>query len=905
MRQLPADTVRLLSSSQIVTCVSNVVKELVENSLDAGASSIEVKLENFGLDRLEVRDNGSGIKAVDAPVMALKHYTSKICCHDDLERLETYGFRGEALGSICAVAEVTVTTKTVSDKFSTQYTLNHTGHITSQKPSHLGQGTTVCVLKLFKNLPVRRQLYSNNKKCKEELKKAQDLLMAYGIIKPELRILLTHNKAAVWQKAKVPDHRTALMAVLGTAPMANMVPLQHHQEEPEVTIEGYFPKRGSDYSLTSSSNCDRTFIFINDRPVRHKEILKVLRQQYSSQVERDVSQSRYPILMMSITVPAASVDVNVTPDKTHVMLHNKDAVLLVVETMLVSLYGPESRTEPAFHSGAVAVVPDPSNCGSVLDDAGTGLDPPRCHTASLSRSSSSNHTAQPLQSRSADTSSSSISEDWVVDSIPRIPDLNLSLTDDDSILDALGTADFGPAEDGESPANAGRTGGVDTPEISAESWSRGHGLLDPDSREPLVPVKVCVPGATETEGTECEKRERMSSGVGDKASKLTAYDLISSCAVRRPLSASAIFEQEARAAVLRENPTASPRDIAAALEERWKNLGAEGRKKYEEKAEKELNRYNLQSKKVSERVTPAGESEKQPKLPLLSSGSLLAQKRKASFSQQQLDQLFSQPPKKKKTLPKNQSTLVPFSLEALRRRLTTRPVPCSTLGGLEIVGRLSSHGAWLVLRSHTLMLLNPSLLEEALLFNRLLETNVLPAASLCTPVQLTEGLLGGPENTRVLCDMQKETADLSGATYFSDPRLVANGFRIRLTPGSPSTESHLEVVGMADCVPFFGVADLREILTAIVKRNAATVKDCRPLKVHSFLEGEAVRLARQLPLRLSREDVRDMLSRKERQLSARDETCLHGRPFLHPLADVPETEQDAVRIAAATTCWST
>uniref|UniRef100_A0A8C9THB5 PMS1 homolog 1, mismatch repair system component n=1 Tax=Scleropages formosus TaxID=113540 RepID=A0A8C9THB5_SCLFO len=809
MRQLPADTVRLLSSSQIVTCVSNVVKELVENSLDAGASSIEVKLENFGLDRLEVRDNGSGIKAVDAPVMALKHYTSKICCHDDLERLETYGFRGEALGSICAVAEVTVTTKTVSDKFSTQYTLNHTGHITSQKPSHLGQGTTVCVLKLFKNLPVRRQLYSNNKKCKEELKKAQDLLMAYGIIKPELRILLTHNK---------------------------------------VTIEGYFPKRGSDYSLTSSSNCDRTFIFINDRPVRHKEILKVLRQQYSSQVERDVSQSRYPILMMSITVPAASVDVNVTPDKTHVMLHNKDAVLLVVETMLVSLYGPD---------------------------------------------------------RSADTSSSSISEDWVVDSIPRIPDLNLSLTDDDSILDALGTADFGPAEDGESPANAGRTGGVDTPEISAESWSRGHGLLDPDSREPLVPVKVCVPGATETEGTECEKRERMSSGVGDKASKLTAYDLISSCAVRRPLSASAIFEQEARAAVLRENPTASPRDIAAALEERWKNLGAEGRKKYEEKAEKELNRYNLQSKKVSERVTPAGESEKQPKLPLLSSGSLLAQKRKASFSQQQLDQLFSQPPKKKKTLPKNQSTLVPFSLEALRRRLTTRPVPCSTLGGLEIVGRLSSHGAWLVLRSHTLMLLNPSLLEEALLFNRLLETNVLPAASLCTPVQLTEGLLGGPENTRVLCDMQKETADLSGATYFSDPRLVANGFRIRLTPGSPSTESHLEVVGMADCVPFFGVADLREILTAIVKRNAATVKDCRPLKVHSFLEGEAVRLARQLPLRLSREDVRDMLSRKERQLSARDETCLHGRPFLHPLADVPETEQDAVRIAAATTCWST
>ncbi|CDQ93184.1 unnamed protein product [Oncorhynchus mykiss] len=194
MNRLPADTVRLLSSCQVITSVVNVVKELLENSLDAGALSIDIKLENYGFDRIEIRDNGSGIKAADTAVMAVQHYTSKICSHDDLEHLATYGFRGEALGSICAVAEVAVTTKTSEDDVGTQYTLDLTGSVVSQKPSHLGQGTTVCALKLFKNLPVRRQYYANTKKCKEELKKVQDLLMAYAIIKPELRLTLTHNK---------------------------------------------------------------------------------------------------------------------------------------------------------------------------------------------------------------------------------------------------------------------------------------------------------------------------------------------------------------------------------------------------------------------------------------------------------------------------------------------------------------------------------------------------------------------------------------------------------------------------------------------------------------------------------------------------------------------------------------
>ncbi|EGW04746.1 PMS1 protein-like 1 [Cricetulus griseus] len=103
------------------------------------AQPITCRNENYGFDKIEVRDNGEGIKAVDVPVMAVKYYTSKINSHEDLENLTTYGFRGEALGSICSVSEVVVTTRTAADDFSTQYVLDGSGHILSQKPSHLGQ----------------------------------------------------------------------------------------------------------------------------------------------------------------------------------------------------------------------------------------------------------------------------------------------------------------------------------------------------------------------------------------------------------------------------------------------------------------------------------------------------------------------------------------------------------------------------------------------------------------------------------------------------------------------------------------------------------------------------------------------------------------------------------------------
>uniref|UniRef100_A0A8C7Y6W5 PMS1 homolog 1, mismatch repair system component n=1 Tax=Oryzias sinensis TaxID=183150 RepID=A0A8C7Y6W5_9TELE len=857
MKLLPPDSVRLLSSSQVITSVVNVVKELLENSLDAGASSIDVKLENFGLDRIEVRDNGHGVKAADASVMAVRHFTSKICSHEDLEHLETYGFRGEALGSICAVAELIVTTKTEEDDISTQYTLDPTGKIVSQKPSHLGQGTSVTALKLFKNLPVRRQYYTSTKKCKEELKKVQDLLITYAIIKPELRLSLVHNKVVVWQKTKVADNRSALLATLGPSVVANLLQCHQQQEEPEIVLDGFLPKPGADYSSTSSSAPDKTFLYVNNRPVQLKEIMKLLRQHYCAQYLEDAVRNRYPILMLNITVSPSSLDVNLTPDKSQVLLHDKEAVLTAVEALLVSLYGFRPSSDSSAEKQLSHVKAVPSLSPLQTDALEEGKEGGVVHDLSLNVEEN----ILDDEHEHGGAVSSTVNAHTLIDRQP-----------------SNGTAD----------ASKGQ--------IPAEDWSRGTALIDPSSGEALQPITIHQPSKpnqsdlAQVKG-QSSPNKKMVNAITEKGAALTAYDMISNRTIRGPLSAAALFKKEARAEVLREKPTASLQEISIAVHERWKNLREEDRKKYEEQAKKHLEHHGQKTKQASEDRCKEPAANTKAQMP--------GQKRKAPLSNQQLlDELFTVQPQKKLKMPDCKPTQpLPCSVAALRlqlQRLSSRSH--ATPRDLQLVNRLASQNAWVILCGQKLMLLNAFGVNEALLFKRLLEDNILPATSLQNPVQLTDGNLGGAQYTETLCGMEKHKPELDGGVFFSDLRLVANGFKIKLTGGLMSAERHLEVTAMANCVSFLGVEDLREILTAILHRNASTVKECRPLKVRSYLQSEAVRLARQLPTSLSREDAEETLQRMKLQLSEDNRACIHGRPFLHHLSDIPSTDDEAMRL---------
>ncbi|XP_058567403.1 PMS1 protein homolog 1 isoform X4 [Neofelis nebulosa] len=762
MKQLPAATVRLLSSSQIITSVVSVVKELIENSLDAGATSIDVKLENYGFDKIEVRDNGEGIKATDAPVMAMKYYTSKINSHEDLENLTTYGFRGEALGSICCVAEVLITTRTASDNFSTQYVLDGSGHIISQKPSHLGQGTTVTALRLFKNLPVRKQFYSTAKKCKDEIKKIQDLLISYGILKPDLRIVFIHNKAVIWQKTRVSDHKMALMSVLGTAVMGNMESFQYHCEESQIYLSGFLPKQDADHSFTSLSTPERSFIFINSRPIHQKDILKLIRHYYNLKCLKE-STRLYPIFFLKIDVPTADVDVNLTPDKSQVLLQNKESVLIALENLMTTCYGSlpgtneNNKTDVSSADMVVSNTTETDVLFNKMESSGNNY--PNVDTSAIpfqndvhnDKSGKNTNYCLSHQLHVDDhyddhfNSENSNIDKNTRNTFQEIPVNNLSCEDaqkECSEICSVDSVKHTQSENGnksnrdESGNNKEAAGPEKSLEICADDWSKGNTLKN-SMGENIEPVKILVPQESSacklsnntspspeqknlSEGS-CNKKSNV---VDNKSGQLTAYDLISNRVIKKPMSASALFVQDHRAQFLTEKLE----DATVQIEELWKTLSEE---------------------------------------------------------------------------------------------------------------------------------------EKLNLFN-------------------------GSHYLEILCKMTTDDQRHSGSTYLSDPRLTANGFKIKLIPGVSIAEDYLEIEEMANCLPFYGVMDLKEILNAILNKNAKEVYECRPRKVISYLEGEAVRLSRQLPMYLSKEDIQDIMYRMKHEFRNEIKGCVHGRPFFHHLIHIPE-----------------
>lgn len=225
------------------------------------------------MDKIEVRDNGSGISKEAVSFAARPHFTSKLATFSDLSCLQSYGFRGEGLSSIAAVANLSITTRTEEDEVAMTYTMDHSGQVISSKPSAASCGTTVCVTNLFSNVPVRKQYYKSSKVTKEDFRKCESTLLAFGLANPSIRFALKHNKSLIWQKFPTKCFRNNVGIVLGSQTLQQLVAVDW--ESPIVKFSGFVPSSGADPALVFRTSPERMFLLVNRRPVVIKPVMQV------------------------------------------------------------------------------------------------------------------------------------------------------------------------------------------------------------------------------------------------------------------------------------------------------------------------------------------------------------------------------------------------------------------------------------------------------------------------------------------------------------------------------------------------------------------------------------------------------------------------------------------------------
>uniref|UniRef100_A0A1S4GV00 Uncharacterized protein n=1 Tax=Anopheles gambiae TaxID=7165 RepID=A0A1S4GV00_ANOGA len=347
------ETVHRICSGQVVLNLAIAVKELVENSLDAGATLIEVKLRGCGAELVEVSDNGSGVEEKNFAGLTAKYHTSKLKEFTDLESIETFGFRGEALSSLCALSDMIITTRHSTAPHATKLTLNHEGRIQTRAPCAHPVGTTVSLTNLFATLPVRKKEFQRN--IKREFQRMCQILQAYCLVSVGVRIICTNHTAkggksvimSTQGSSRVLDNVTALFGTKQTAELMQLVPciggngkiqdleasdfddsMALTQEEVDnfnlsrYKIEGYI---SSCAHGSGRSTKDRQFYFINSRPCEPKQISKLINDAYH---RYNVHQQ--PFVFLNLMLDRSEVDVNLTPDKRQVLVNNEKILMLAI-----------------------------------------------------------------------------------------------------------------------------------------------------------------------------------------------------------------------------------------------------------------------------------------------------------------------------------------------------------------------------------------------------------------------------------------------------------------------------------------------------------------------------------------------------------------------------------------------
>ncbi|XP_028177970.1 mismatch repair endonuclease PMS2 [Ostrinia furnacalis] len=401
IKAINTDTVHKICSGQVVLSLAVAVKELVENSLDAGATNIEIRFTNYGIELIEVSDNGSGVTEDNFAALTLKYHTSKLRDYSDLLGVSSFGFRGEALSSLCALSDLIITTRHLSAQYATKLEYDHKGNIVKKTPCSRQIGTTVSLSNLFSSLPVRQKEFHKN--VKREFNKMTQLLYAYCLISLGVKITCTNQTSANTKTLVVAtqgsmSYKDNIACVFGLKQLQSILEIipeyvsnikdnifkglsQEFEVADEQSIEDVEIDLSEDSndanntesisqgasSITGSqkssgyknivkpiqfngfisscahgsgrSSTDRQFYFVNSRPCEPTKIIKMINEIY-----KQYNPNQYPFVFLNVNMERTSVDVNVTPDKRKVFLTREKVILEVLKCSLTKLFESIPRT---------------------------------------------------------------------------------------------------------------------------------------------------------------------------------------------------------------------------------------------------------------------------------------------------------------------------------------------------------------------------------------------------------------------------------------------------------------------------------------------------------------------------------------------------------------------------------
>ena len=414
IRKLDAATRDRIAAGEVVERPASVVKELVENALDADAGRIEVAVEAGGTDRIAVADDGVGMSESDVKTAIREHTTSKLDSIEDLEAIGTLGFRGEALHAIGSVASLRIETKPRGGSRGTALVVEG-GEVVSCEPVGCPEGTSVEVTDLFGAVPARRKYLKTEA---TEFDHVQGIVAGYALARPDVAIALEHDGRETFSTTGDGDRRNAVMAVYGRDIASAMIPVDADGDGPLAGVEGLVS-----HPETNRAGREYMTTLIDGRYVTSGTVREAIVDAYGGQLAPD----RYPFAVVDLSVPPGGVDVNVHPRKLEVLFAEEAGVrrqvseaveAALLDSGLLRSSAPRGRSapnqatiDPSSTHGDTDNTDDMTIEGTADQSTGSTTEPDGSDTdASTSahpetRSSADTEPTRPVSSRSSQSAS--------------------------------------------------------------------------------------------------------------------------------------------------------------------------------------------------------------------------------------------------------------------------------------------------------------------------------------------------------------------------------------------------------------------------------------------------------------------------------------------------------------------